>query len=40
MEDWMMPFKNPGNSRQDTITLTQWRNRRNGEMFPRNQRQG
>src|SRR5207248_2446261 len=39
MEDWMMPFKNPGNSRQATITFTQWRNRRNCEMFPRNQRQ-
>src|SRR2546430_17723090 len=40
MENWMMPFKNPGNSRQDTINFTQWRNRRNGEMSPRNHGQG
>jgi hypothetical protein len=39
MEDWMMPFENPGDSRKDSITSTQWRNRRNSEMFPGNQSQ-
>ena len=34
-----MPFEDPGDARQDAITFTQSRNRRNGEVFPRNQSQ-